>query len=125
MLSLKDKKAALEAGDYDVVLEGTKYAGAKTLHDGWSAYSCSPNQQMKYAMSDGIMNAAKVIVLEEQVWVLREALHDMSEYVNSAKEQSKFIQKHGEGKDFNWIDDAVEHILIDLECATTCADMEE
>ena len=55
MTNLQDKIAALEAEDYDVVFEGTPY-----MMIGHASMHC-------------VENAAKVIVLEEQVRVLREA----------------------------------------------------
>lgn len=59
MSNLQDKMAALKAGDYDAVFEGTPY------------------MMLGHASAYCVENAARVIVLEEQVRVLREALEEV------------------------------------------------
>lgn len=63
MTNLQDKIAALKAGDYESILRGTP--------DEWQMY-----------VPDAREGAAKVIVLEEQVRVLREALEECWRRIN-------------------------------------------
>ena len=113
MTSLQDKIAALKAGDYDVVLEGTPYENneVKCYEDvvGRSFYvqEVSSGEQLIHA--DAKTNAAKVIVLEEQVRVLREALvrarEDMEGWQGYAS--GYFLEKHAALADLLAIDEAI------------------
>lgn len=74
MNNLQDKIAALKAGDYDVVLEGTKYDPMTYIHsDAYDECEYGVEKALKEQEYDAGLNAAKVIVLEEQVRMLREA----------------------------------------------------
>lgn len=71
MTNLQDKIAALKAGDYDVVFKGTPY-----MMRGHASIYC-------------VHNAAKVIVLEEQVRVLRSDLQWFVDRVEALEVRSK------------------------------------
>lgn len=70
MTNLQDKIAALKAGDYDVVLEDANRLERNAISKASDSIEDGHNKLWKAA----ILNAAKVIVLEEQVRVLRESL---------------------------------------------------
>jgi hypothetical protein len=98
---------ALQQGDYDTVLAGTHYEGAKYVqeripipHGGWHVVSNPAQLQLE---ADAKELAAKVIVLEQAVKELREALDrshdDMAGWQGYAG--NYFLEKHGADDDLS------------------------